>query len=194
MFGRRRERKRGKEITTVGIAGVSRGTGTTFTTMMMAYFQRQVRKEAVAVFEKNYSGHLEKFCEGEDRGGIRGIDIFARGQSTAGRKRYSYLFFDYGIQIQKKTGEVPEFSQCSIQFVTAGAALWKQQELLEFVEKNRQVPGNEEWIYLLPFASASAEKDMEHKLHRRVYRVAPEKEWYHMGTENLVLWERLFHE
>lgn len=190
MFGRISGRNKDRAIKTVGIAGVSRGTGTTFCTMMMAYFERKVKKEAVAVFERNYSGHLLKLC-GEERGCVRGIDIFGRGHGLPEGGRYSYLFFDYGTQIQKRGGEAPEFSECSIKLVTAGACLWKQQELLDFVEQSLPLPGNEEWIYLLPFASEAVRKEMERKVHRKLYRVAAEKEWYHMGTENLALWEEI---
>lgn len=189
MFGRKRRWE--QESITVGVAGVSRGTGTTFSTMMMAYFQKQVRKETVAVAERNYSGHLRDYAKG---GTVKGIDVMTREDDVKEKGRYTYLFFDYGTQIQPRAGEMPEFSKCMLQFVTAGAADWKQRELFDFVERNKKIPGNEAWVYLMPFASLAVRKDMERKLQRTVYRVAAEKEWYHMGAENLALWEAVFAE
>lgn len=181
---------RTKEVQkTIGIVGVSRGTGTTFSMMMMAYYAKQVMKAKTAVVERNSTGHLLSLCKEEQVVSIRGIDIL-RELDTIPRQ-YSYLFFDYGTRIGQTQKTFPRFLDCSIKLVTASITLWKQEELFRFVEAWSSVQGNEEWIYLIPFASFRAVREMEKQLGRTMYAITPEQEWWRMGVENLTLWDKI---
>lgn len=177
---------------TIGIAGVSRGTGTTFCMMMMAYYARQIMKGKTAVVEKNTTRHLASLCREEEVFSIRGIDIL-RDQKAVPLEHleYSYLFFDYGTRISHRQGVFPQFSDCNIRLVTASLNLWKQEELFDFVKAWEELQGNEEWIYLIPFAAANAVRKVQDQLCRRIYAVAPEQEWWRMGKENLTLWNEI---
>lgn len=178
----------------VGTIGVSRGTGTTFSVLMMAYFTKHVLREKTAVVEKNLSGHLQGISEAEEIFCMKGIDIFGKGIYHGMEWKqtgYSRLFFDFGTCINEKGLGFTEFSNCTTKIVTASLCPWKRQELFQFVDKYSEIPGNEEWIYLIPFASQKAVKQAEKQLRRRMYAVEAEKEWYCMCIENLVTWKEI---
>lgn len=193
IFRKRRKKWRRTEQKTIGIAGVSRGTGTTFCMMMMAYYIRQVIKAKTAVIERNATRPLLSICEGEE-GSMKGIDILGEQNTNIMSLEYSYLFFDYGTRIEQTQSSFPKFSDCAIKFITANINLWRQEELFHFVETWSEIQGNEDWIYLIPFASASAVRKIEKQLSRKMYVVAPEQEWWHMGVQNLALWDKILRE
>lgn len=179
----------------IGIVGVSRGTGTTFCMMMMAYYARQVMKAKTAVVERNTTGHLLSFFSQEEQTvSIKGIDILRELDTEVMPLKYSYLFFDYGTCVRQTQRTFPRFFDCSIKLVTASISFWKQEELFHFVEAWSNVQGNEEWIYLIPFASAASVRKMEKQLCRKMYAIAPEQEWWRMGAENLALWDKILRE
>lgn len=159
--------------------------------MMMAYFTKQVLKEKTAVIESGPVGSLSSLCRGEERFSVKGIDIFREPKGLP--LGYSYLFFDYGTRLKRGQGKegIPEFSDCAIKIVTASLCPWKQEELFHFADTWSDTQGNEEWIYLAPFASLTALKKAKRRLNRRLYAVAPEQEWYRMGAGNLALWEEI---
>lgn len=198
IFGKRIKRQIIKEQKTIGVVGVSRGTGTTYCTMMMAYYIKQVMKEKTAVIERNVSGSLlsfSSFCEEEESISIKGIDILGQQKEEKEISAYSYLLFDYGTFIeQRKETIVPKFFDCDIKFVTASLCFWRQEELFHFVETYSEIQGDEEWIYLIPFASSYAVKKMEKQIGRKMYAVAPEQEWHRMGAANLALWDKVLKE
>lgn len=186
MFGRRALQQK-RELKTIGTAGVSRGIGTTFCTLMMAYFTKHVLKKRTAIMEKNVSGHLYRIAENE-LFSMKGIDILTKGEQwEQERIKYSYLFLDYGMQYDRT-----EFLNCSIKIIIASPCIWKREELFRFIDSYSCIKGNEEWIYLLPFVSSKTAKKMGKQFHRRMYAVAAEKDWYYLGAENLALWERIF--
>lgn len=194
MFGRSIRPWEKRKQRTVGVAGVSRGTGATFCILMMAYFARQVLKEKTAVLEKNFSGHLRGICEDGEPSCMKGIDVFGKEmqyEMESMQAGYSRLFLDFGTCMKERRSGFSEFSGCTTKIVTASLCSWKRQELFRFVKDCSEMPGNEEWIYLIPFASQRAVKQAEKQLHRRMYAVAAEKEWYCMGAENLALWEKI---
>ena len=192
MSGKKRWEQRSQKTVTIGIGGVSRGTGTTFCTMMLAYFAVQVKKEAVAVRERNCSGHLMELCQEEKRMTLKGIDIFGREKCIeAWEAGYQKVILDCGMLMRTNQQVFSEFCSSRKKLVTASLCTWKKRELEEFVEYCQDIPGNEEWIYLVPFAEKNAVKRMERKLHRKMYAVQAEKEWYRMGALNLSLWEEI---
>lgn len=150
---------------------------------MMAYFTKQVLKKRTAVMEKNVSGHLYRLA-GNEMFSMKGIDILTKEEEW--EKKYSYLFLDCGMQ------DMPEFLNCSVKLVTASSCIWKREEIFRFIESHLDIEGNEEWIYLLPFVSSKTAKKMGKQLHRRMYAVEAEKEWYYLSAENLALWEKIF--
>lgn len=161
--------------------------------MMMAYYTKQVIKAKTAVIERNLTGHLDSLCE-EEVYSIKGIDILKEKNINSLSLDYSYLFFDYGTRIGQIQGKNHGFFDCSIKIITASLSFWKQKELFHFVEEWSKVQGNEEWIYLIPFASSSAIKKMQRQLGRKLYAVMPEQEWWRMGAENLILYDKILRE
>lgn len=198
IFGKRIKKQIIKEQKTIGVVGVSRGTGTTFCTMMMAYYIKQVIKAKTAVVERNVSGSLlslPSFYEEETIASIKGIDILGQQKEEKEISAYSYLLFDYGTRVKQMQETIfPNFFDCKIKLVTASLCFWRQEELFHFVETWSKIQGNEEWIYLIPFASSSAVKKMEKQLCRKMYTVVLEQEWYRMGTANLALWNKILKE
>jgi hypothetical protein len=192
MFGTVKSFSKQQKQYRIGVVGVSHGTGTTFSVMMMACFIQKVKKQRTAVMEQNASGQLFHLGNGAEMFRIRGIDIYGRdAQKEELEKQYPYLFLDYGIKASQDVQQ-HKFSECSRKLVVASLCPWKQEEIFRFVEAWSEVEGNEEFIYLLPMAVPSEVKKAEKKFGRRMYALAAQTCWYRICPENLTVLEEIF--
>jgi len=170
-----------KKTKRIGIAGVSRGTGTTFCAMLLASYVSKVRKEHICVVERNMSGSLMSMCGGKAK--LRGITV-----CDCAQKEHICTIIDFGA-LARDGERFRSFCACDLRLITASLCPWKQEDFYRFA---KQWEEEQEVIYLIPFADEAQVKRAGRELHRQVFSVSPESCWYRQGQRNLKLWETLW--
>ncbi len=167
---------RGGSVETIGIIGIHRGAGVTYTGLMLAFYLGEVQDKKTAYLECNR--HQDMSLIEKAYGWQKEEDgKFSYGRITCYKnvvmkripeilgEAYEYVILDFGAEFAENR---EEFLRCTKKLILCGSAEWNLSKLLQFAMAHEENRGNEAWHYFIPFAKASVTARMKKEIKRRV--------------------------
>lgn len=151
-------RYKGKK--TIGLLGIDRGVGVTYTGMLMAHFLGNERSAKTAYLECNNHQDFSMLQEAyewskEDEYSFSLDRITFYKQVTTSQiphilnQDYNCYIFDFGTDYLSVK---EEFIRCEKKFIIGGSAIWDQSKMLAFIKSMENADIGGHWMYIIPCA------------------------------------------
>lgn len=185
---------------TIGLAGINRGCGVTYTGMLLAgYFGSEKRMRTAFLECNNHTdfSRLQSVYEWdrEDEVSFSLGKVTFYKQADCGRipgilsGDYDCFILDFGTDC---AAHMNEFIRCTYKIVVADGAVWNQGRMLSFLEAAENITGNKEWIFLIPLAGRKTVNRLANMAKRSIYRLPYEPDPTSISEETFKLFNFLF--
>jgi len=189
-----------KKIRTIGILGVHRGAGVTQTALMLAVFFAEYNNFRTAFVELNNHNDMnimEAIYDWEEKENnklrFKNIDSYKYNINYSVSNiicdNYDKIIMDFGCNL---VDNLDEFIRCDIKIVLCSQIDWKRIFLIDFVEKNKSIIANEEWIYLIPYSNNKIIKELKSVSKRNIMSIPFERNVTNLSKETISFFNKLF--
>lgn len=185
---------------TIGIMGVNRGVGVTYTGMLLAYYFSTEKRVRTAYLECN--NHLdfalmqeayEWSKEDESSFSLDWISYYK--QVTKGQipdllnADYECYILDFGTDFINSRDE---FIRCSQKIIVADRAVWNQGKIINFLNTIVDIRGSEKWTYMIPYANHTELMELASITDRRFFAIPFEQDPTSLSKDTHKLFYSLF--
>lgn len=179
LFDCLNQKKRNENSQTIGFIGTHHGTGVTHSSLMLSFYLGEYQNRRTALLECNQHrdlGLIQDAYEWSREEGnsfsYHNITCFreasANSISHVLNNDFERYVLDFGIDLNANR---EEFLRCGTKIVVASQSTWGIQRLNQFIERSQTIRGNENWLYLIPFASSKGIKELQSQWKRDFYSV-----------------------
>lgn len=180
MLLKRLSTSRANEVKrTIGLIGINRGAGVTYTGMLLAHYFAFEKRAKTAYLECNNHQDFAKLQEAfewsEEDERFFSLDKISYYKQLSQNQipdimnnDYDCYIIDFGTDF---TNSMEEFIRCGNKIVLGGSAIWNQSKILRFIKSMKNINGGDNWIYIIPGAERRLVMGMAHKTHRRFYSI-----------------------
>jgi len=189
-----------KEKRTIGLIGVNRGAGVTYTGMLLAHYFGTDKRINTAFLECNSHMDFERlqnayeWCKEDvksfcfDR-----ITYFKQVESYEISEilsdDYGYYILDFGTDFSEWEDE---FLRCGTKIIIGDRAIWNQSKAEELIKSLDNIKGSRTWTYMIPCADNSVLRGISHKTDRSFVSIPYEPDPTLLSKETHKLFMRLF--
>jgi hypothetical protein len=185
---------------TIGLIGVNRGAGVTYTGMLLAYYFSREKGLRTSYLECN--SHLDFSLmqeayewneEDEYSFSLDGITYYK--QVTKSQipdlinSNYDCCIMDFGIDFINARDE---FIRCSNKIVVADRAIWNQSKTIEFFKTIVDTRGSMKWICMIPFSNQSEVMELSRIIDKSIDVIPFEPDPTSLSKETCKLFCNLF--
>lgn len=189
-----------KKNRTIGILGAHRGAGATQTGLMLSIFYAEYKNFRTAFVELNNHNDMniiETIYDWEEKENnklsFKNIDCYKYNKNYSVSNiisgNYEKIIMDFGCSL---TNNLDEFLRCDIKIVICSQIDWKRIFLIDFVERNKSIIANEEWIYLMPYSNNRIIKELKNILKRNIMSIPFERNVINLSKETISFFNELF--
>lgn len=186
-----------REKITIGLIGINRGVGVTYTGMLLAsYFgvEKGIKTAYLECNNHNDFTLLEEAYEWSSENDksfsldrityYKQVTINCIPEILA--NDYDCYILDFGTDF---TGYMDEFMRCSSKIIIGDYAIWNWSRVVLFAKAMEGIKGSHNWIYLIPDAKARFVKLMAKEIKRYCFSIPNEPDPTVLSKET----HRLFH-
>lgn len=189
-----------REKTTIGLVGINRGVGVTYTGMLLAAYFGVEKGIKTAYLECNSHGdfaYLEEAYEWsweKDRSFCLDKITFYK-QVAASRipeilgNDYDCCILDFGTSCRDS---MDEFIRCGNKIIIGDSAIWNMSRLELFTKAMECIKGSHNWIYMIPNAKSRLAKRISKEIKRSCYTIPNEPDPTLLSRETHRLFYSLF--
>lgn len=189
-----------REKRTIGIIGVNRGAGATYTGMLLAFYYGTEKRVKTAFLECNNHGDFKRIQDAfewsrEDERTFS-LDRITFFKEVASNEIPEIFSDDYGCYIMDFGTDCEswkaEFKRCGIKIIVGDRALWNQSKTVELVKSLENVRGSDNWTYIIPYANKKMLKQASKKTGKKFIAIPYETDCTLLSKETIKLFDRLF--
>ncbi|MDD4111983.1 MAG: hypothetical protein PHC56_03000 [Herbinix sp.] len=185
---------------TIGLLGVNRGVGVTYTGMLLASYFASERRFKTAYLECNNHRDFallreayEWSKENDYSFSLDRITYFK--QVTLNRipeilgGDYDCYILDFGTNY---TVAMDEFIRCGNKIIIGDIAIWNQIRMVSFIKDMESIKGSKHWIHMIPYAKDNLIKRISIETKRCFFRIPYEPEPTSLSRDTHKLFHGLF--
>lgn len=185
---------------TIGIMGINRGVGVTYTGMLLANYFGLEKRIKTAYLECN--SHMDFSLIQEMYHWSKEDDIsFSFDRITYYKQveknripeilsdDYDCCILDFGSDC---SDSMDEFIRCGNKIIVGDNAIWNQSRLITFLESMDDIKGSKSWIYIIPYAKYGLIKKLSNKTSRCFLRIPYESNPSIISKETHKLFNSIF--
>lgn len=185
---------------TIGLIGVNRGVGVTYTGMLLAYYFGTEKRIKTAYLECNKHQDFERLQEAyewskedESSFSLDGITYYKQVSKNQIpellNEEYNCYILDFGMNYLEY---FEEFIRCDIKIVIGDRAIWNQKRMVTFTKSIDIVKGSKHWIHMIPCAGKMSSMGIAKKTGRCIYGIPNEPDPTSLSKETHKLFYNLF--
>lgn len=185
---------------TIGLLGINRGVGVTYTGMLLASYFASERRFKTAYLECNnhkdftlLKGAYEWSNENDSSFSLDGITYFkhvalSRIPEILG-DNYDCYILDFGTNY---TDAIDEFIRCGNKIIIGDIAIWNQIRMVSFIKDMEGIKGSKHWIHMIPYAKDNLIKRISIETQRCFLRIPYEPNPTSLSRDTYKLFHGLF--
>ncbi|HHT88302.1 MAG TPA: hypothetical protein GX002_04755 [Clostridiales bacterium] len=185
---------------TIGLIGINRGVGVTYTGMLLANYFGSEKRIRTAYLECNNHMDFSRLQEAyewstEDDNSFSLDKVTYYKQVSANRiseilcDDYDYYILDFGTDY---SDYMDEFIRCSNKIIICDSAIWNQSRLFSFLEAAVDIKGSRYWIHMIPYAKRGLVNKLSNKTGKSFYKIPYEPDPTLLSRETHKLFHFLF--
>jgi hypothetical protein len=179
LFNKISGKEKNNKRVTIGLLGTRRGTGLTYTGLMLAFYMGEELGKKTAFLECNshrdfnllqaaYTWSVEETFSFSFHRITCFKEVTKNGLVELYNEDYDCIIFDFGIDLPLNRDE---FLRCDIKIIVGGQAEWDRTKLKDFINTINEIRGNDNWLYFIPFANLRTIHNLRKELKRKIYSV-----------------------
>ncbi|CUH91717.1 hypothetical protein [Herbinix luporum] len=187
-------------IRTIGLLGVNRGVGVTYTGMLLAYYYATEKGFKTAYLECNNHMDFQRLQEAyewsrEDEKSFSLDNITYFKQVTKKQlvdilsEDYECYILDFGTDF---ISSKEEFIRCDKKVIIGDNGVWNLSKMLAFLKSLDNIKGSKSWIYMIPFADRRVLMGMKDETDRFFFKIPFESDFTNLSKESFTLFHKLF--
>lgn len=189
-----------KEKITIGLVGINRGVGVTYTGMLLAsYFGIEKRIKTAYLECNNHMDFVrlkEAYEWSSENNSSFSLDRITYYRQVANNRIPEILGDNYGCYIldfgTDYMDSLNEFIRCGNKIIIGDSAIWNQSRMVSFQKAMDNIRGNDQWIYMIPNAKYGVTKRISSEIMRGCYSVPYEPDPTLLSKEAHRLFYSLF--
>jgi hypothetical protein len=145
---------------TIGLIGINRGVGVTYTGMLMAHFFGNENKIRTAYLECNNHMDFARLQEAyewshedESSFSLDRVTYYKQVRKSLIPEILNYdhdcYILDFGTDFNDS---MEEFIRCEYKIIIGDSAIWNQNRMISFLRSIENMKGVKQWIHMIPFA------------------------------------------
>lgn len=185
----------------IGLVGVNRGAGVTYTGMLLAYFFGVEKGVRTAYLECNNHQDFNRLQEAyewcvEDERSFAMDRITYYKSVEASRiagilnEDYDCYILDFGTDF---ISSKEEFMRCSKKIIIGNHGVWNMGKMISFLKSIENIKGSKNWLYMIPCADRRAILRMVNKTDRYFCQVPFEPDPTILSKKTVGLFQSLFY-
>lgn len=189
-----------KKAYTIGILGINRGVGVTYTGMLLSYYFSAEKRLNTAFIECNNNMDFELLQdeyewskEDNQSFSLDRITYYKQVSATSIsdilNEDYQCYIFDFGTNY---TSFKEEFIRCGSKIILGDRGLWNQRKMVTFLKSIKDIKGSKNWIHMIPFADRREVMKLANITERRFFRIRFEFDPASLSKETYKMFYNLF--
>lgn len=185
---------------TIGLLGINRGVGVTYTGMLLAFYFGREKRMRTAYLECNNHMDFARLQEAyewsnEDDNSFS-LDRITYYKQVAYTRIPEILCDDYDCYIldfgAEYTDSMDEFIRCGNKIIIGDSAIWNLGRMVSFLKDMESIKGSKHWIHMIPCAKSGLVKGMSKETDRCFLRIPYEPNPTILSREAHKLFHSLF--
>lgn len=185
---------------TIGLLGINRGVGVTYTGMLFASYFAMEQRARTAYLECNNHFDLpllKKTYEWDkENDSSFSLDRITFYEQVAYQRIPEILGDDYDCYIldfgTSHTDAMDEFIRCGSKIIIGDIAVWNQRRMISFIKDVENIKGSNHWLYMMPHAGDRIIKRMAAECGRSFYSIPFEPDPTSLSRDTCKLFYNLF--
>lgn len=184
----------------IGLIGINRGVGVTYTGMLLAYYFSSEKRNKTAYLECNSHLDFARLQEAyewsnEDERTFT-LDRTTYYKQVAKNQIPEILNDDYDCYIldfgTDYTSFMKEFIRCGNKIIIGDSAIWNQSRMITFLKSIENNKGSKNWTYMIPYADKRLVLGMANETDRCFIGIPFEPDPTSLSKETHRLFHKLF--
>lgn len=185
---------------TIGLIGINRGVGVTYTGMLLAYYFSTEKRIKIAYLECNNHQDFERLQEAyewskEDERSFS-LDRITYFKQVSKNQIPEILNDDYNCYIldfgTNYSESFDEFIRCHNKIIIGDRAIWNQNRIVTFIKSIDKIKGSKHWIHMIPCAGKRLSMGIANETDRCIYGIPNEPDPTSLSKETHKLFYNLF--
>lgn len=201
MLLKRLQDKPSHEKKIIGLIGVNRGAGVTYTGMLLAYFFGIEKGVRTAYLECNNHQDFNRlqeayeWCKEDDYSFAMDKVTYYKNVGTHGitgilNEDYDCYILDFGTDF---IASKEDFMRCGTKIIIGNHGIWNMSKTISFIKSIESIKGNKNWLYMIPCADRRTILRMTNKTNRCFYEVPFELDPTILSKKTVGLFQKLFY-
>jgi hypothetical protein len=173
-----------KNKITIGLVGINRGVGVTYTGMLLASYFGIDRSIKTAYLECNnhmdFARLQEAYEWSKEEDCSFALDSITYYKQVIHKRIPEILCDDYDCYIldfgTDYTNSMDEFIRCGNKIIIGDSAIWNQSRLVSFIKEMENIKGSKSWIYSIPLAKGGLIRRMSSDTKRYFFKIPYESD------------------
>jgi hypothetical protein len=189
-----------KKVYTIGILGINRGVGVTYTGMLLSYYFSTEKRLKTAFIECNNNMDFEllqeeyEWSKEDDQSfSLDRITYYKQVSATSIsdilNEDFQCYIFDFGTNY---TSFKEEFIRCGSKIILGDRGLWNQRKMVTFLKSIKDIKGSKGWIHMIPFADRREVMKLANITERHFFRIPFESDPASLSKETYKMFYNLF--
>lgn len=185
---------------TIGLIGINRGVGVTYTGMLLASYFGREKRIRTAYLECNNRTDFERLQRAyewsKEEDSSFSLDRVTYYKQVAYNRipeilghEYDCYILDFGTDI---TNNIDEFIRCGSKIIIGDMAIWNRSRMVSFIKNMEDTKGSRQWTYMIPFAKDSLIRRMTNETNRCFLSIPYEPDPTSLSREAYKLFHSLF--
>lgn len=184
----------------IGLIGVSRGAGVTYTGMLLSYYFAIEKRIKTAFLECNNHMDFERlqyvYEWNKEEEKSFSLDRITYYKQVSRVELGEILSDDYGCYIMDFGTDFiswkEELVRCGTKIIIGDQAIWNQSKIIEFLNSLENIRGYKNWINMIPCADKRVLIGLAKKTNRNFYGIPYEPDPIMLSKESHRLFRNLF--
>ena len=185
---------------TIGLLGINRGVGVTYTGMLLAsYFGREKRIKTAYLECNNHMDFAllrEAYEWSNETDSSFSLDKITYFTQVAFNRIPEILGDDFDCYIldfgTNYTDAMDEFIRCGNKIIIGDIAIWNQSRMVSFIKDMENMKGSKHWIHMIPYAKDGLVKRMSIDTDRYFFRIPYEPDPTLLSRNAYKLFDSIF--
>lgn len=185
---------------TIGLIGVNRGVGVTYTSMLLASYFGEEKRIKTAYLECNDHKDLEKLQEAfewsDEEDNCFSLDKITYYKQVGYKQIPEILGLDYDCFVidfgTDYTDAIDEFIRCGSKIIVGDIAIWNRMRIVSFIKNMENMKGSRYWIHMIPYAKGSLIRSLCNETKRCFLRIPYEPDPTSLSRDTNKLLHGLF--
>ena len=189
-----------KDKITIGLIGINRGVGVTYTGMLLASYFGEEKRMKTAYLECN--NHMDfEMLQGAYEWSNEKDNCFELDKTTYYKQvsykqipeilgqTYDCYILDFGTDYRDA---IDEFIRCGNKIIVGGTAIWNRIRMVSFIKNMESIKGSRNWIHMIPHAKGSFIRGLCNETNRCFFSIPYEPGPTSLSKDTIKLLNSLF--